>query len=75
MRLPWRSLVYDEVDNTSNYGQTGGDVAAIFYLIDPKGKVRFKRVVPFGEPVYISQNEINNALNSLSSEFGISRRN
>ena len=75
MLLPWKSLVYDEVENATNYGDTGGDVAAIFYLVDPKGKIRFKRVVPFGEPVHVSQNEISNALNSLCAEFGISRRN
>ena len=75
LHLPWRSLVYSEVENASNYGQTGGDIAAIYYLVDPNGKIRFKRVVPFEEEPYISQREIDREINKLCTEFGISRRN
>lgn len=50
-------------------------MAAIFYLVDPNGKIRYKRVVSVDEDHYVLQGELNREINKLCAEFGISRHN
>ena len=71
--MPWDSLVYPEVKHASKFGRTGGDVAAIFCLVDPNGQIRFKHVVPFGEETEVTEDLLDKELDKLCREFKIRR--
>ena len=72
-KVPWKSLVYPEVENATAFGRTGGDVAAIFTLVDPDGLIRYKRVVPFGEDPKVTQKLLDPEIDKLCKEFKIRR--